>query len=308
MSGAAPRLRMRGGKSPRATCEANIPLCHRASACPSYGRHRVLAMETISNAGRRTMRITPTLSACALALVLCAACSTAAGQTAPEPSSIEEQIESLRATQAAMRQELQELRALLQRSPTAPATAAAAQPAAIELSLDDAQIHGAPQARVALVEFSDFQCPFCARYATSSYPQIARDYVDTGRLQYAFMGFPLEGLHPAAFRQHVAAACAGDQGRFWEMHDRLFAGPKAIDARALAGIATAIGLNGRTFRACLESERHGGAIRRAMKVGEGAGGSGTPTFLIGVLDADKKFRAPKTISGAKPYSVLKDAI
>ena len=206
-----------------------------------------------------------------------------------------------------MRQALQEIRALLQRSST-PAPAAAGPATGAELSLRGAQIKGASQASVVVVEFSDFQCPFCARHATSTYREILREYVDTGKVRYAFMNFPIESLHPLAFREHVAAACAADQGRFWEMHDRLFATQRKPGVDALAGHATAIGLDAATFHSCLTSDRHAAAVRGAMGVGSALGITGTPTFLVGIMERDDKFRTMTMIAGAKPYPVFKDAI
>ena len=236
-----------------------------------------------------------------------AVATDAAAQSPADMQSIKQELESLRATQTGMREELREIKALLQKV-TAATPAAAAQLVGAELSLEGAQIKGAPQARVVFVEYSDFQCPFCASYAATTYPQIRRDYVDTGRVRYAFVNFPIETLHPAAYKEHVAAACAADEGRFWEMHDRLFANPKAADAKALAGHAEAIGLDAARFRACLDSDGHAAEIRQVMKTGGALGVSGTPTFLIGVVGPDQKLKAVKVISGAKPYSVFKDAI
>lgn len=253
------------------------------------------------------MSIKLILGAWAIVFGQFAAATDAAGQSPADMQSIQQELESLRATQTGMREELREIKTLLQKLNSA-APAAAAPFVGAELSLQGAQIRGAPQARVVFLEYSDFQCPFCASYAATTYPQISRDYVDTGRLRYAFVNFPIETLHPLAYKEHMAATCAADEGHFWEMHDRLFANPKAADLRALAGHAEAIGLNAAKFRACLESDGHAAEIRQAMKAGSALGINGTPTFLIGVIGPDEKLKAVKVISGAKPYSVFKDAI
>jgi protein-disulfide isomerase len=243
--------------------------------------------------------------ACAMALGQFA--TDAASQSPADMHSIGQELESLRATQAGMREELREIKALLQKVNNAAASAAGPS-AGMELALEGAHVKGASQARVVFVEYSDFQCPFCASYAAATYPQINRDYVDTGRVRYAFVNFPIESLHPLAYKEHVAAACAADEGRFWEMHDRLFANPKAADPKALAAHAQAIGLNAAKFRSCLEGDGHAAEIRQAMKTGNGLGVSGTPTFVIGVVGSDEKLKVAKVISGAKPYAVFKDAI
>jgi len=245
--------------------------------------------------------------ACAIVLASLAASTDSIAQSPADVQSIKQELDALRATQAAMQRELQEIKALL-RQPSSPALATAGPVAGTELSLDDAHIKGATRAAVVLVEFSDFQCPFCARFAATSYAQISRDYVDTGRLRYAFVDFPIESLHPMAFREHVAANCAADEGRFWEMHDRLFANQGAGGTKALATHAAAIGLDAAQFDSCLGSESRAAAIRRAMKSGEAVGVTGTPTFMIGVMGPDNKFKASKIVVGAKPYSVFKDAI
>lgn len=253
------------------------------------------------------MRIASNAAGSLVAVALAVIASAAAAQSTPDLTSLQDEVASLRAAQQALRQEVQELRGLLQRAPAPPPAATGPAPG-IELTLDGAQVRGASDARVTLVEFSDFQCPFCARHAAATYPQIVRDYVDPGKVRYAFMGFPIEALHPAAFEQHAAAACAAEQQRFWPMHDRLFADPRGHDAKALAGHAAALGLDTRAFRACLASGRHAADIRRVIKTGEAIGVVGTPTFLIGVMDGDGRFKAIKVLSGAKPYAAFRDAI
>ena len=252
------------------------------------------------------MTIKLIVGACAIALAQLAACEAAA--QSPDLQSIRQELESVRAAQMQMQEEMRQMKALIQKL-SAPAVVAASAPAlGTELSLEGAQVKGAAQAKVVLIEYSDFQCPFCASYAASSYREISRDYVDTGKARYAFMSFPIESLHPAAFRQHIAAACAAEGGRFWPMHDRLFADPKAVDARALAAHAAAIGLDGAKFRSCLEVEGHAAEIRRTVASGHALGINGTPTFVIGIVGADEKVKVARVISGAKPYAAFKEAI
>jgi protein-disulfide isomerase len=245
--------------------------------------------------------------ACAVALGAWVALVQAAAPYAADLQSIKQELESMRATQAGMQEEMRQIRAQLQRM-AAPVATGAAPLAGTELSLEGAQIKGASQAKIVFVEYSDFQCPFCASYAANSYPQITRDYVDSGKMRYAFVNFPIESLHPAAFEEHVAATCAADQGRFWEMHDRLFANPKATDAKALADHAAVVGLDATRFRSCLEGGSHAADVRRTVGTVNALGIVGTPTFVIGLVGPDEKIRVAKVISGAKPYSVFKEAI
>ena len=252
------------------------------------------------------MRIGPLIGACAV-VVSQSFPAGAFGQPAADIDAIKQAIESLRASQAQIQRDLSEIKAMLQRSP-AGAAQAGAPVAGAEVSLAGAPVRGAADAPVAVIEYSDFQCPFCASYAANSYPKIIRDYVDTGKVRYAFMSFPLEGLHPLAWRAHIAAACAGDEGRFWEMHDRLLTQPTAMDTEALRRHAAALGLQPGRFRDCVEDERHAAEIRRALANGTALGISGTPTFVIGTLAANQTVRVAKVISGAKPYAAFQDSI
>ena len=247
------------------------------------------------------------------AIMLCSMLLTVAGIVRGEPASqdiaqLQAQIESLRDGQAAMLEELRLIKVLLQKAPAASVPAGTTTPIGSVMPLERARINGAADAGVVVVEFSDFQCPFCARHATGTYRDIVRTYVDTGRIRYAFVDFPIESLHPNAFRQHIAAACAADQGRFWKMHDRLFADQQATDPGALVAHANAVGLDAAAFSACLHAQNSDGDIRLAMQLGASLGVTGTPTFLIGVATAGQKLRVTQVITGAKSFSVFQEAI
>ena len=90
------------------------------------------------------------------------------------------------------------------------------------ITVDDALFKGEKNAKVTLIEFADYQCPFCARFYRETFPQIQENYIFTGKVKFFFLNFPLERSHPQAFKAAVAANCAGEQGKFWAMHDRLF--------------------------------------------------------------------------------------
>ena len=179
----------------------------------------------------------------------------------------------------------------------------------IVLNLAKAPVRGADAARVTIVEVSDFECPFCGRYSRDIRPQIESEYVRTGRVRYAFINMPIEARHKNAFKAGEAAACAGDQGKYWEMHDRLFANQAAIRLIHLPIHAQALGLKADVFKACLDSGRHAEEIRRDTAMALKAGVTGTPTFFLGVTDrGSTTLKVVKTIAGAKPYSVFKEAI
>lgn len=114
-------------------------------------------------------------------------------------------------------------------------------------------------------------------------------------------------MHPQAFKAAEAAGCAGDQGKFWQMHDQLFSNPQALNINTLSLHAQAIGLNTAAFQQCLFSGKHEGKVRESFNAGSAAGVSGTPTFLIGATNSNS-VKVLKVLSGAQPYSVFKSVI
>ena len=126
-------------------------------------------------------------------------------------------------------------------------------------------------------------------------------------MKYVFMDFPLP-MHGQAMKASEAALCAGDQGKFWEMHDRLFANQNALNLEALSKHAEALGLGTSQFKECLDSGKHTVQIKAAVTEGQKAGITGTPGFLFGFIEADGKVKATKKISGAVPYANFKATI
>lgn len=141
----------------------------------------------------------------------------------------------------------------------------------VVVSLDGAAVYGKGDARVTLVEFSDYQCPFCARYAQETFPQIDRDYIQTGCVKYVFRDFPIESIHPQAFKTHEAVHCAGEQGKRREMHDKVFSNQRAVRAPDLATYAQALGLDAAGFQKCLEGGHYSVKVRKGVEEGQEAG-------------------------------------
>lgn len=121
------------------------------------------------------------------------------------------------------------------------------------------------------------------------------------------MDFPLP-MHANAMKASEAADCAGDQGKFWEMHDKLFANQQALGQEALLKNAEALGLNMTKFKECLDGGKHAEEIKKRMAEGQKAGVSGTPAFLLGFVESDGKVKATKKLVGAQPYASFKAAI
>jgi protein-disulfide isomerase len=175
------------------------------------------------------------------------------------------------------------------------------------VSLDGAAVKGHREAPVAIIEYSDFQCPFCARFAIDTLPKIDKRYIATGKVLMAFRHLPLEAIHPFAVDAGASAECAGQQGRFWDMHDRLFQNPRQLDPVTLRRHALSLSLDVAAYDACLT----GGAAEkvRADRVGAAAAGvSGTPGFLLGTVESDGRVRVTRRMSGASPLVVFQSAI
>jgi protein-disulfide isomerase len=160
----------------------------------------------------------------------------------------------------------------------------------VTVAPDDPSL-GAANAPVTLVEFSDFQCPFCLRVAPTL-KRLRQTYGD--RIRIVWKDFPLTQIHPEAFKAAEAAHCARDQGKFWEYHDVLFANQQALQPESLKKYAADLGLNTGTFNTCLDTAKYGDRIQEQMGIGNGLGVGSTPsTFVNGRL-----------VSGAVPYETF----
>lgn len=230
---------------------------------------------------------------------------------AGEIAALKRQVQELRDQQAQMQRELTAIKNFLQQlvggakqqGPEIPGLVGATIPTAGEPAM------GSPSARVMLIEVSDYHCPYCKRQVQQTFPQLQAEYVKTGKLQYVFVDYPIAQLHPAAARSHEAAACAGDQGRFWDLHVSLFNSPLAKDDAALEKQAQAVGLDLAQFRSCLSSGRHTASIRESVSRMERLGIGGTPMTLLGYTPAPgQPMKVEKYIYGALPYSEFKAAI
>jgi protein-disulfide isomerase len=229
--------------------------------------------------------------------------SPAASQTDRQ---LREEIEALKRGQEQIRADLAEIKRLLG-ARQGPAPAGADVEGKV-FDLGDNPVKGDPAARLTLVEFTDYQCPYCSRHVTATYPQIAATYVDTGKLRYASLDLPLESIHPLAFKAAEAAHCAGDQDRFWEMHERLFANQRQLEP--WAGHAEALGLDVGRFTDCLEQGSHAQSVRADMGEAAKAGASATPSFVLARTDPDDERRVTGIvfIRGAQSFSAFQSQI
>ena len=227
--------------------------------------------------------------------------------TADDIKGLRRDMDAVRDSLKVIQNQIEALTKTLQQQP-----AAAPQPQAFRqatVKIEDAPFLGQKNAKVTVVEFSDYQCPFCGRNFQQTFPQILSDYIKAGKVRYVFRDFPLEQIHPFAFKAAEAARCGGEQGKYWEMHDKLFANQSSLAANDLLNHAKAVGLDDVRFKQCLDSGRQAAKIRSDTDEGRKIGVSGTPGFFVGLTQPDEPtITAVKFINGAQPYTNFKDAI
>ena len=165
----------------------------------------------------------------------------------------------------------------------------------IEVSYDSSRVRGDPKAPITIVEFSDFQCPFCQR-AHQVVKELLSKY--PAQVKLAYRDFPLRQIHPQADAAAEAARCAGEQGKFWQFHDRLFESNRSLDLAAFADHAAAVGLDQPKFVDCLAADKFESQIEQDLQDGTRAGVNGTPGFFInGVM-----------VTGAQPLAVFERVV
>lgn len=170
------------------------------------------------------------------------------------------------------------------------------------VSIDGEQVTGDTHAKVAIIIYSDFQCPFCGTFARSTFRSLKETYVDSGKIRLAFLHLPLESAHPNAFRAAQAAECAGLQGKFWQMHDQLFDNQTRLQNDNLSKHAAAVGLDAEAFAQCMEDGRTGPAVRRDVTQADLIGIKSTPTIFFGRIQQDGRIKVLDVISGARPLA------
>lgn len=228
------------------------------------------------------------------------------GAANKEQEELRNDIRELKRGQEEIRKELLEIKKLLLEEPAAKT----GPPEKISIAARPAR--GSETARIVVVEFSDYQCPFCALFFRQTLPQLDQEYIRTGKIKYVFNNVPLDQIHPAAFKAAEAAECAGDQSKFWEMHDKIFTNPRSLSAADLTTHARAIGLDLNVFSQCLDQGKNTASVRAGLSLAEKVGVDGTPTFVIALADTrnplDPNVKVLSIISGAQPFAVFKSAL
>lgn len=161
--------------------------------------------------------------------------------------------------------------------------------------------------KLALVEFSDFQCPFCGRHARDTEPRIREAFVSTGIVRQVFINLPLP-IHPLAEHAGEAALCAQEQGKFWEMHDTLFRDQARLSAEDLTAHARALKLDTGLFTKCLSDSASRRTIDKQKQLATALTVQATPAFFLGTIQSDGSISLKKRINGALPFEQFRAAI
>ncbi|MBI2105935.1 DsbA family protein [Candidatus Woesearchaeota archaeon] len=164
--------------------------------------------------------------------------------------------------------------------------------------IDDDPVLGDKNAKLTIIEFSDFQCPFCKRARDDAIKQLEEQYIKTGKVKLVYRDFPLTSIHPMAQKSAEAAECADDQGKFWEYHDVIFERQASLSINSLKQWASELGLKTDDFNKCLDSGKYTNEVNKDASDAQRAGGQGTPYFIIG----------NQPLSGAQPFAAFQAAI
>lgn len=209
-------------------------------------------------------------------------------------------------TQAdAILSELRQIRSLLEKQATAQAAPAPTAVVKGRLKVDGTYALGSKDAPLTMVAFSDYQCPFCRQFESTTFLELRKKYIDTGKLRFIARNLPLD-FHPNAKGAAEAVLCAGDQGHFWQMHDALYSDSNKLAPADLIGYAQTLHLDLPKFKTCVETERHKTEIAKDLDDASLLQITGTPSFLLGKSTSDGV--EGTVIVGAMPLAVFESKI
>jgi protein-disulfide isomerase len=250
---------------------------------------------------RQRYRLLGALAACLLSTTVTA--QPSAATQARDLANLKEDVQQLKTQQQQILASLDELKKLLRARNELPAVKVPD-----TMSVAGEPFRGEAGASLAIIEYADFECPFCRRFEHDTFPQIQDAYIGTGKVKYFYRDLPLP-FHQHSMPAARAARCAAEQGKLWEMHDSLFSDPASLNTDDMDARAAKLGIDTTKLDACMASERFADVIQRSMNEASGMQISGTPTFVIGTLGANGELvNVKKTIVGAFPFEAFKAVI
>jgi len=176
------------------------------------------------------------------------------------------------------------------------------------LSIADAPFAGEDNAEIAIVEFSDYQCPYCRRHFQQTLPEITKNYIDSGKVKYVMKQFPL-GFHAKARGASIAALCIDKlkPGSYWKAHEAMFSGETKLANEDYLALAESLKIKSARYESCLSDPAMAKRVDNDMREGESIGVSGTPAFYIGKIEGEKVVNG-QLVTGARPYSSFSAAL
>jgi protein-disulfide isomerase len=202
--------------------------------------------------------------------------------------------------------ELRQIRQLLEKQQKgAEAPAAPAPPQKVQLKLGKEYSMGRTDAPVVIVEYTDYQCPFCNRFYTTTFNELKKQYIDTGKLRFISRDFPLE-FHQHSLKAAEATRCAGEQDKFWQLKDALMLNYSRMSPDLITSLAKDAKIDMSTFQACMDSGRYVSGIKEGIAAAGAIGINGTPSFVIGTVKGDRL--EGYLLVGAQPLSGFESLI
>ncbi|MGH8551268.1 MAG: DsbA family protein [Methylococcales bacterium] len=222
------------------------------------------------------------------------------------------QLKEIKSELQALKLETSQLRSAVTEIHRQTVTTPTANPIVPEVLVEEVEIggetpiQGAPDAAIGIVEFSDYECPFCTRFYSQTLPELKKQFIEPGKARFAYRDYPLD-FHQEAKRAAIVASCAGRQGQYWVMHDRLFEHQRELGDDLYKKLSLELKLDEKVFTDCLKSPEQVERVNQELAYAGKLGVSGTPTFFIGRIEGNKLVN-PQRITGAQPFSVLSHTI
>jgi len=216
-----------------------------------------------------------------------------------ELATIRKEIETLRTEVGDLREKVGDIHRVAVR-PSAP-------PPPETVNLDENRALGNADARVAIVEFSDYQCPYCQRFFAQTFPQIEKSYIETGKVRFFFRDFPLTQIHPQAKAAAIAANCAARQEAYWRMHHVLFENQDRLGPELYPELAKELGLDVTGFQSCLAEPAESERVDQDLAYGQTLAIQGTPHYFVGRVEEGQLVDVQR-VNGAQPFEAFSKVI
>ena len=176
------------------------------------------------------------------------------------------------------------------------------------ISLDRATVRGNAAATIGVLEFADYQCPFCAQIERTAIQPVVREYVEPGKIRLAYLELPLTQIHPLALNASKTALCAGNQGKYWPVHDALFGNHDKLDETHVRSLALAASVDVAALSTCLKDDAVGKRVAADALMARTLGVSGTPTLFFGIIQADGRLKVTKRLHGMQPIDAIRNIL